>query len=116
MWTMVLIFLITFGFGIFLTQVVTDHKLALEEEEVEKQEALEEFYGTLVRSMFFLYQAISDGVHWGELAEPLVKDVSPWAAFAFIVYTAFVIFAMMNVVTAFFVESALKSAQGEEKQ
>merc|ERR1712032_190889 len=47
--------------------------------------------------------------------EPLTTHCSPWFAFAFILYVAFVLYAMMNVVTATFVESTLRAAEKETK-
>merc|ERR1719440_1814236 len=40
----------------------------------------------------------------------MMEYCSPWSAAIFVIYSAFVIFAMMNIVTAFFVETALRVA------
>jgi len=115
-WLLLLMFMMTYIMGVVLTHVVTDHKLSQGREEIEKhQEILEEYYGSLDRSMMKLYQAISEGVHWGEVSEPLVVFLSPWFDLVFALYMAFVLFAVMNVVTAVVVEKALRDAE-EEKQ
>merc|ERR1711879_97426 len=78
MWPMLLVFIITYIYGILFTQVVADHMIKLDEEEREKQEVLTEYYGRLASSMLTLFQTISDGIHWGEVLEPLSKFCSPW--------------------------------------
>jgi len=116
LWTLVLIMLMTYAYGVVLTQIVTDHKIQLGRERMEEQEILLHHYGTLEKSMLTLYQTISDGVHWGEIMEPLAEHCSPWLALAFVLYMAFVLFAMMNTVTAFFVESALRNAAEDTRK
>merc|ERR1712045_383287 len=99
-----MLFIMTFAFGVCLTQIVTEHKVAVGHHEMEKTPQLEELYGSLDRSMLYLYEAVSDGIHWNELLEPLDKHCSPWLALAFVGYMSFVFFSLMNIVTAFFVE------------
>jgi len=112
-WVFLLVIITTSVFGVILTQIVTDHKTALGREEVENshQEVLEEYFGSVGMAMLRLYMTISDGMHWAELADPMMEFCSPWTSLIFVVYSAFVTFAMMNVVTAFFVETALRVAQ-----
>merc|ERR1712224_582062 len=43
--------------------------------------------------------------------EPAVKHISPYISIIFIIYTAFVFFAMMNVVTSYFVENTLRAVE-----
>jgi len=114
-WPVLLIFVMTYIYGLFFTQVVTEHRQELSEEELEDQEELAEFFGGVGKSMLVLFQTISDGIHWGEVMKPLTEFVSPWLVGAFIVYIGFVLFAMMNVITAFFVESAMDAAALEDK-
>jgi len=115
-WLVLLIFLMTYVFGIVVTQLVTDHKLALGRDTMEQgEEMLEEYFGTLDRSISKLWQAISEGEHWGALSDPLADYCSRWFCIAFMVYMAFVFFAVMNVVTAVVVENALRGAQDEKR-
>jgi voltage-gated sodium channel len=113
MWVFILVFLVTAVFAVILTQVVTDYKVA-NEEEFSEQHPLRMF-DNLPLSMLALYQTISEGKHWGELSEPLM-EVNPYLAVLFIGYTFFVIFAFMNVVTSHFVEEALESAKQDDRQ
>eukprot|EP00746_Dinoflagellata_sp_MGD_P040890 gnl/MRDRNA2_/MRDRNA2_198754_c0_seq1.p1 gnl/MRDRNA2_/MRDRNA2_198754_c0~~gnl/MRDRNA2_/MRDRNA2_198754_c0_seq1.p1 ORF type:complete len:231 (-),score=40.02 gnl/MRDRNA2_/MRDRNA2_198754_c0_seq1:262-897(-) len=60
--------------------------------------------------MASLYMAITGGVSWGELQEPLVQHISPLFLPFFSLYIAFSMLALLNVVTGIFVEKAMASA------
>lgn len=115
LWVIMLIFICILVFGLVLTQIVTNHKVAIGREAFEGQEALEEFFGTLDRTMLALYEVISEGMHWSELAKALMVNISPWLVYVMILYSAFSVFAMMNVLTAFFCDNISKAAE-EDKQ
>eukprot|EP00929_Paragymnodinium_shiwhaense_P014703 TRINITY_DN122659_c0_g1_i1.p1 TRINITY_DN122659_c0_g1~~TRINITY_DN122659_c0_g1_i1.p1 ORF type:complete len:649 (+),score=193.29 TRINITY_DN122659_c0_g1_i1:180-2126(+) len=112
-WVMVLLLIQTFLVGIPLTQWATNYKLSNTDEDVD--ENLEEFYGTLDRTMLALYETLSEGIHWGDVKTPLEKVCTVWAAPVFVLYSGFSLYAMMNVVTGIFVESALSTAEEERK-
>lgn len=116
LWVFLLVSLVTGAFGIVLTQIVTDHKVRLGREAMEHEEVLNKFFGDVPKAMLALYETISDGLHWGELADPLMDFCSPWVVSVFIVYSVFVVFALMNVVTSFFVETALRVAKEDHIQ
>jgi hypothetical protein len=65
------------------------------------------------RSVYTLYQAISGGVDWGEVVEPL-NAISPLLTILFSLYIAFAIFCVLNIVTGVFVENAHKIVNDEE--
>jgi len=69
------------------------------------------YYGTLWDAMLSLFKAISGGQDWFELLEPLDR-VSPifYNSF-FVFYVGFVVFGVMNILTAIFVESASSIAE-----
>eukprot|EP00747_Dinoflagellata_sp_TGD_P179348 gnl/TRDRNA2_/TRDRNA2_30014_c0_seq1.p1 gnl/TRDRNA2_/TRDRNA2_30014_c0~~gnl/TRDRNA2_/TRDRNA2_30014_c0_seq1.p1 ORF type:complete len:535 (+),score=99.22 gnl/TRDRNA2_/TRDRNA2_30014_c0_seq1:58-1662(+) len=114
-WAMVMLFLFTFIFGVFLTELVTDWKISCGEN-LEKHHELDEMFGTLTRSMLSLYQTMSEGIHWKEVMDPLVENISPWMALYFVFYMGFTLFALMNVITGIFVESAMRAAADEQQQ
>jgi len=116
-WTMLLVVLLTYAFALAVTQVVTDHKIAVGREDMEKhQEEVLEFFDTVARTFISFYMIISEGIHWGELMKPLAEHISPYFKPIFCLFVAFQIFAMMNVITAYFVESAFKAAADNEKK
>eukprot|EP00929_Paragymnodinium_shiwhaense_P019799 TRINITY_DN13390_c0_g1_i1.p1 TRINITY_DN13390_c0_g1~~TRINITY_DN13390_c0_g1_i1.p1 ORF type:complete len:726 (+),score=132.12 TRINITY_DN13390_c0_g1_i1:69-2180(+) len=115
-WLLILLAILTFIAGIPLTQLATDYKLTLDTEDDDVDKDLERFYGTLDRTMLALYETLSEGIHWGDIQTPLLKHCSHTVQVFFVLYSAFSLFAMMNVVTGIFVESALSTAEAERKE
>jgi len=115
-WCVMLLGLMTFCISVYLTQIVTDHKIRNRDMPSEERDALESFFGTLDVSMLSLYQMISEGIHWHEVLEPLTEFCSPWLALVFVVYMGFTVFAMLNVVTGVFVDTAMQSAQEDRRK
>jgi len=58
---------------------------------------------------------MTGGVDWEDLSNPLMDNISPLLGLVFVLYIAFAVLAMMNVVTAVFIESALLRAK-EDKE
>lgn len=75
-----------------------------------------EYYGSLFRTMLSLYQAITGGVSWRVLVDPLFDHNSPAMALLMCCYIAFAVLAMLNVITGMFVDSALKRCTAENRQ
>mmetsp|Transcript_148729 Transcript_148729/g.262960 ORF Transcript_148729/g.262960 Transcript_148729/m.262960 type:complete len:627 (+) Transcript_148729:44-1924(+) len=124
-WTIVLILLAMFITSVYFTQMVTDHKVSQMDKTTVEERArmmnledprLLEFYGTLDRTMLTLYQTISEGIHWDAAMEPLRVHCSAWMPVSFSLYVAFVTFAMLNVITGVFVESAIQTANEDKKK
>lgn len=118
-WTVLLIMLMIYVVGIYVTQMVSDQRsqLSAEEQSRESFAKLDYYFGSLGRSILTLFEAITGGVDWDELANPLSVEISTLTGAFFACYIAFAILAMMNVVTGVFVESALQgSAQDKESQ
>eukprot|EP00927_Polykrikos_kofoidii_P001050 TRINITY_DN10384_c0_g1_i1.p1 TRINITY_DN10384_c0_g1~~TRINITY_DN10384_c0_g1_i1.p1 ORF type:complete len:774 (+),score=129.05 TRINITY_DN10384_c0_g1_i1:116-2323(+) len=121
-WTMILISLITYTFAVFLTEIVTEHKISYLEkrdqppEVVEMEEALLGYFGSLPMTVLTLYQTISEGMSWGYMVIPLIHQCGPWYAMLFVSYVSCCILALMNVVTSVFVTSAMKNAEADSKQ
>jgi len=118
-WTMILLLLMVYVVGIVFTQMVFNHRMekimADDLESNENDRALEYWFGTLWRTILSLYEAILGGTDWDALVSPLVAEISVLAAPVFMFYVAFVLLAMMNVITGIFVESALKNAHKEQE-
>jgi len=113
-WVMVLVFLLTFAAGLFLTQLTTEHRIASENTGVEADDDLTQSFGSLGGSILVLYEAISEGTNCPDLLQPLMEHISPIMSVPFVMYTSFVTFAMMNVITSSFVESAFRAAKDDE--
>merc|ERR1711998_210602 len=66
-------------------------------------------FGTLLASVYTLFATISGGTDWSDVAEPL--GTLHWTNLAlFVFFVAFIYFAVLNVVTGVFCQSAIESA------
>eukprot|EP00929_Paragymnodinium_shiwhaense_P099728 TRINITY_DN6152_c0_g3_i1.p1 TRINITY_DN6152_c0_g3~~TRINITY_DN6152_c0_g3_i1.p1 ORF type:complete len:783 (-),score=202.04 TRINITY_DN6152_c0_g3_i1:302-2650(-) len=106
--TCLLLFGLMYIFGIFFCQLVTAYR-------IDKGSAVEDpnlvhWWGSLTRCMLSLYEAILGGVDWDTIISPLF-EVSSAVGFTFLLYIAFAVLAMMNVITGIFVDSAIRQAQ-----
>lgn len=113
-WSMLLLLLLTYTISIYITQIVTDHKMH-NRRDAEEREQLQEYFGTLARTMLCMYEMVSEGIHYHEVMEPLTTYCSPWLAIVFVLYMGFVVFAVLNVVTGVFVETATQTAAEDRK-
>lgn len=113
-WALVLLALIVYVFALIFTQAVADHVLdpmtpALPELD---QEASRKYFGSLLETMLSLFMTISDGVSWEKIISVLSSISLVWTSF-FIFYVAFTYFAVLNVLTGVFCQSAIESAQND---
>eukprot|EP00435_Cladocopium_sp_Y103_P043986 s173_g12.t1 len=121
MWTLVLLQLLFYSFGVILTQIVSDH---CRFEAITKhddgnaipecsEELLVKFFKNVPESMCTLLLAISGGLSWDDAFRPL-RDVSALAVVLFILYIILTVFAVLNVVTGVFCNTAIESAQSDK--
>eukprot|EP00927_Polykrikos_kofoidii_P076999 TRINITY_DN73998_c0_g1_i1.p1 TRINITY_DN73998_c0_g1~~TRINITY_DN73998_c0_g1_i1.p1 ORF type:complete len:860 (-),score=120.17 TRINITY_DN73998_c0_g1_i1:81-2570(-) len=116
-WTCVLLLLMIYIVAVFFTQSISQHLMEKREEGrsfTEGEEKLTLYFSSLLRAILSLWQAMSGGLDWDEVAGPLFSDVSAFHGLCFASYIAFALLALMNVVTGVFVQTALLSAQNEE--
>lgn len=110
----VVMFIIVYIFAVFLTYLVLDHFSDATNSVAQGVEnKLDKYYGSLAVSVLTLFQTISGGCDWGDALKPLYDDISPQMSILFSIYIAFVVFAVMNVITGVFVEAALDNAKKE---
>lgn len=115
--TMVVLFLINFLVALVFTQIAAQHDMTVRPEDRSKDDAdLHTYWGSLGKSMLVLFQALTGGIDWGIALSPLSKLISPWLAVPMVVYVCFNVFALMNVVTGIFVESAFTAGQREKER
>ncbi|CAE7661271.1 Cacna1c, partial [Symbiodinium sp. CCMP2456] len=109
-WALVLLALIVYVFAVLFAQAVGDHVLDPNAEPL--PEAAERYFYSLPIAMLSLFMSIAGGVSWEDVIQPLIA-MSPLWAFVFIFYVAFTYFAVLNVVTGVFCQSAIDSAQSD---
>jgi len=114
-WTVVLLILMTYTASICFTQVVADLAEG-DPDSVAVGTDTHKYYGSLLGSMMSLYQAITGGLNWRHLSEPLLAQNSPLMALLLCLYVSFAVLAMLNVITGVFVDAALKSCTQENRK
>mmetsp|Transcript_32291 Transcript_32291/g.70663 ORF Transcript_32291/g.70663 Transcript_32291/m.70663 type:complete len:749 (+) Transcript_32291:61-2307(+) len=117
LWTVVLLLLMIYVVAVAFTNQVTEHAVEKEligDEPSTLDAKLRYYFGSLGRTVLSLWQAMSGGADWDEMAGPLIMEVHPLWGVAFAAYIAFALLALMNVVTGVFVQTALNSAKDEE--
>mmetsp|Transcript_819 Transcript_819/g.1798 ORF Transcript_819/g.1798 Transcript_819/m.1798 type:complete len:696 (+) Transcript_819:95-2182(+) len=109
LWAFVLVIFVVYLFSISIMQLVSIYVVG-GEADPSVVDRLLEYYGSVGASMLTLFMAISAGEDWSLLVAPLQK-IHQWYALFFVVYVAFVVFGVMNILTAIFVESATHIAE-----
>eukprot|EP00929_Paragymnodinium_shiwhaense_P063477 TRINITY_DN31702_c0_g1_i1.p1 TRINITY_DN31702_c0_g1~~TRINITY_DN31702_c0_g1_i1.p1 ORF type:complete len:728 (+),score=151.65 TRINITY_DN31702_c0_g1_i1:36-2186(+) len=111
LWAFWLLTTIVYCFSIVFAQAVTDYKashaLALDDPE---SSSLARFWGTLPRCMLSLFMSVSGGISWVEVILPLSDVGVVWVSL-FLLYILFTTFAVLNVITGVFCESAMEAAR-----
>eukprot|EP00928_Gymnodinium_smaydae_P053191 TRINITY_DN37236_c0_g1_i1.p1 TRINITY_DN37236_c0_g1~~TRINITY_DN37236_c0_g1_i1.p1 ORF type:complete len:801 (+),score=186.47 TRINITY_DN37236_c0_g1_i1:74-2476(+) len=111
---LLLLVLIMYVFAIMFAQAGAD---AISSGHITDQFTLDElnfYYGSLIQSMVTLFKAIIGGVDWQQVMMPL-SPISWIMDVLFLLYIAFVQLVVMNVVTGFFLQSALEQAQADQE-
>jgi hypothetical protein len=111
-WTMMLLFLELYVFGVFFTQLVLNHRI--ENAGTDFLE-LERYFGTLARSVLSLFESLTGGVDWQNLVNPLIKDLGYFNAILFCFFICFSVFALLNVLTGVFVENSVAKAKQDSE-
>jgi len=116
MWTLLLLVIILYVFGLIFTQSTTQYRLdemAKSNEASSSNQLLCRYFGTLFRSIFTLFKCITGGLSWEQAVDPL-SITHPLMVVFFLVYIAFTYFAVLNVVTGVFCQTAIESANADQ--
>lgn len=116
MWAMILLALVIYVFAVLFAQTVNDylqHPEMMERTMTERERlAAERYFADLPITMLSLFMSIAGGVSWEEVIAPLGAISVIWSSI-FLVYFFFTYFAVLNVVTAVFCQTAIDSAQND---
>jgi len=102
-----------FVFGIFFTQslpIYIESRVVSASRATWTDEEMEKAFGSVSKSMVSLFQAVTAGRNWGELST-MLEEIHPFLFMVFLMFMAIVMFGLLNVVTAVFVESAMRATQ-----
>merc|ERR1719506_316372 len=111
-WTMVLLLIVNYAFGVYVTQIVADHART-DPNDVLPGSPIRKYYGSMGGSVLTLYSTISGGLDWRNAADPLAQGIGPSMTVAFCIFIAFTTFSLLNIVTGVFVEAALQNTKEE---
>lgn len=120
-WTVLLLVMIFYIFGVAFTQAISDH---CRDEAIGvtgdvnavpqcSSQTINAQWLSLPRSMLTLFKSATNGIAWGDVADPLF-EVSFFLVVVFIIYFAFTFFAVLNVVTGVFCHTAIESANSDK--
>jgi Ca2+-binding EF-hand superfamily protein len=112
LWTMLLLFIVLYIFGVYFTQLVLNHRLGTESLNLPME--LDNFYGSLGSTVLGLFQSVTGGLDWEAMSTPLMKEVTPMLAVMFVFFISFTTLAVLNLVTGVFVESAILRAKEDK--
>lgn len=110
-WAMLLLTLIVYVFAVLFTQIVDGAEKDLGVDAPEMANSTR-YFGSLPQTMLSLFMSITGGVSWEAVIEPLTF-ISPVWSLVFLFYISFIYFAVLNVVTGVFCQSAIESAQND---
>jgi len=111
-WAMLLLALIIYVFGILLTDVANNY--IVDSPGSEANTMLDQYFGNLHASSQTLFMSISGGLTWVEAARALNHISLVWV-YLFTSYIAFCCFAVLNVMTGVFCQSAIKGAERDQE-
>mmetsp|Transcript_13554 Transcript_13554/g.30882 ORF Transcript_13554/g.30882 Transcript_13554/m.30882 type:complete len:740 (+) Transcript_13554:68-2287(+) len=113
MWAFVLVAFVLYLTSILIMEVITSELVNSDPSASTVHPKLFHYYGTLGATLLTLFKSISGGADWEDLVTPLVEFNKAYVII-FVTYVAFMVFGVMNVLTAIFVESATQIAQVDQ--
>lgn len=102
-----------YAFAIYFTEMAVDIRTGTSDH----ADTIADQWGSIWTSMLSLYMAISGGIDWNVMMEPLTSTSSLYATLnqtIFLTYVAFATFVMLNLVTGVFVEGAQRIIREEQ--
>jgi len=112
-WSVVLLSFIMLFSGLVMAQLTTGF-IHDEGQELEIRTWVFEHYGSGSRAVYTLFEATLSG-GWPNYARNLIENVSFYYAFFWILYVLIVVFAVMRVVSALFLQNTLKMANADDE-
>lgn len=114
-WSGVLMAIILYLFANLLTQAVLEYLMMQPTPWSEDQTSLHRVFGNTAKTAYFLFQSVSNGTNWARDVQ-LLFELEIIYVFVFIMYVMITAFALLNVVTGFFCESAIEMAAADREQ
>jgi len=113
-WATVLMIIILLVFAVFFTDGAITYCLNHHGLQHPSNLELSEHFGSLPRSALTLYMSMSGGKDWADIM--VLLNPLPWEyPCFFVLFVTFAILALLNVVTAVFVETAMSRSQNDRE-
>ncbi|CAE8633233.1 unnamed protein product [Polarella glacialis] len=110
-WAMVLLGLCMTTGGLVIGNLLED--FILDENNIyEDRYWMWRHYGTAYRAIFTMYKITLAG-NWPIYVEPVMNNVSQWFVVFFVLYVTIVVFAVIRVITAIFLQDTLDAAHND---
>jgi hypothetical protein len=100
-------------FGIFFTEGATEYVVAQGAADYGRG-GLSTHYGDLSVTMLTLFKSITGGIDWQDASEPLERLPGVYAV-VFYAYVVWSVFAMMNVVSAIFIDNTIQRSKHDRE-
>jgi len=119
-WSLLLVVITIYIFSVFLLENVTFYLRSIDTAKLGEKDrtnfkTLQLRFGSMLQTCYTLFAALTGGVDWADLADGL-QEVG-WSSVATMVFFVFfMIFAMTNIITAVFVESATESVYNDRDE
>mmetsp|Transcript_17202 Transcript_17202/g.54015 ORF Transcript_17202/g.54015 Transcript_17202/m.54015 type:complete len:279 (-) Transcript_17202:107-943(-) len=120
LWSLLMLNITIYMFSVYFIQIAAFHISTFDaqpgqEDKAAQKKLLAEMFGSLIRAMYTLYQAVSGGISWGEIGAVLI-EIDPMHAAILCFFTFFTTFALMNIITGIFVDTSINSAQSDKDE
>jgi hypothetical protein len=113
-WISVIMFSVCMTFAIFFTDGAAGYLRDRYNSNDPVVVDIRTYYGSLPRSVSTLFMSITGGVDWENVARPLA-DISGWHVMMFYAFIAFSVFAMLNVVSAIFIDTTIQRSKSDRE-
>eukprot|EP00927_Polykrikos_kofoidii_P013158 TRINITY_DN15715_c0_g1_i2.p1 TRINITY_DN15715_c0_g1~~TRINITY_DN15715_c0_g1_i2.p1 ORF type:complete len:862 (-),score=156.45 TRINITY_DN15715_c0_g1_i2:16-2433(-) len=115
-WSVVLLIIVLLIFGVFFADGFVAFSLqhVADGNEANSLSSLHKYFDSLFASTVTLYMATSGGIDWVEIWDALLPMPGAYRV-ALLTLTAFVILALLNVITAVFVQAAVHQSQRDRE-
>jgi len=114
LWSSIIVFSLLLMFALFFAEACINYRVQHHTAFLGGSSPLSENFGTLKRTLLSLFKSMTGGDDWGNVYESLEPLPSLYRSL-FLGFIAFSVIALLNVVTAVFVESTMQRSQNDRE-
>eukprot|EP00929_Paragymnodinium_shiwhaense_P000565 TRINITY_DN100810_c0_g1_i1.p1 TRINITY_DN100810_c0_g1~~TRINITY_DN100810_c0_g1_i1.p1 ORF type:complete len:750 (-),score=171.96 TRINITY_DN100810_c0_g1_i1:106-2355(-) len=108
-WALMLIMMMVYVIAIYLTQIVASHRIEAPRG-TDRDAKLAAIYGNVPKACVALFQSLTGGVDWNDTVSPLWDTVGVPIGSLAMLFIAFAILAVLNIVNGIFVAGSISRA------